>query len=54
MVSEKRKWLTMLGELIDRLSIHQLIEVLIPENKGNYAKGIKDMISDIDLILENN
>jgi len=29
----KRKWLPTLGELIDRLSIHQLKEVFIPENK---------------------
>ena len=27
-------------------------EVFIPENKDNYAKEIKDMMHDIDLILE--
>ena len=37
-MSKKRKWLPTLGELIDRLSIHQLKEVFIPENKKNYAK----------------
>jgi hypothetical protein len=38
----KRKWLPTLGELIDRLSIHQLKEVFIPENKKNYANEIQD------------
>ena len=35
---ENRKYLPTLNELIDRLSIHQLKEVFIPENKENYAK----------------
>ena len=48
----KRKWLPTLGELIDRLSIHQLKEVFIPENKDNYAKEMNDMVHDIDMILE--
>ena len=52
MKNEKRKWLHTLGELIDRLSIHQLKEVFIPENKENYAKEMKDIISDINMILE--
>ncbi len=42
----------MLGELIDGLSMHQLKEVFIPENQENYAKEMKDIISDIDMILE--
>ena len=52
MRNEKRKWLPTLGELIDRLSIHQLKEVFIRENKDNYAKEMKDIISDINMILE--
>src|SRR5210317_637679 len=48
----KRKWLPTLGELIDRLSIHQLKEVFIPENKSNYAKEVQDMVHDINLILK--
>ena len=47
-----RKWLPTLGELIDRLSIHQLKEVFIAENKENYAKEIKDMVHDIDIVLK--
>jgi hypothetical protein len=50
--NKERKWLPTLNELVDRLSIHQLKEVFIPENKDNYAKEIKDMMHDIDLILE--
>ena len=50
--NKERKWLPTLNELVDRLSIHQLKEVVIPENKDNYAKEIKDMMHDIDLILE--
>ena len=51
MINEKRKWLPTLGELIDRLSIHQL-KVFIPDNRENYAKEMKDIISDINMILE--
>ena len=47
-----RQWLPTLGELIDRLSIHQLKEIFIPENKENYANEIKQMVHDIDLVLK--
>ena len=50
--SKQRKFLPTLGELIDRLSIHQLKEVFIPENKKNYAKEMNDMVHDIDMILK--
>ena len=51
-MTQTRKWLPTLGELIDRLSIHQLKEVFIPENKENYGNEMKDMVHDIDLILK--
>ena len=51
-MKKERKFLPTLNELIDRLSIHQLKEVFIPENKENYSKEIKDMMHDIDMILE--
>ena len=54
MNSKNRKWLPTLGELIDRLSIHQLKEVFIPENKENYAKEINDIVNDIEMILNEN
>ena len=48
-MAKQRKFLPTLGELIDRLSIHQLKEVFIPENKKNYAKEMSDMVHDIDM-----
>ena len=51
-MAKQRKWLPTLGELIDRLSIHQLKEVFIPENKKNYAKEMGDMVHDIDMVLK--
>ncbi|SVD75230.1 uncharacterized protein METZ01_LOCUS428084 [marine metagenome] len=52
MKSQNRKWLPTLGELIDRLSIHQLKDVFIPENKENYAREIRNLVHDIDMILK--
>ena len=51
-MSEKRKYLPTLSELIDRLSIAQLKEVFITEHKEEYAKEIKDITHDIQLILD--
>ena len=48
----ERKYLPTLGDLIDRLSICQLKEVFIPEHKAEYAEEIKDIVHDIDLILQ--
>ena len=47
-----RKYLPTLAELVDRLSIIQLKEVFITEHKEEYAEEIKDIVHDIDLILE--
>ena len=46
-----RKYLPTLAELIDRLSIIQLKEVFINEHKDEYAKEIKEIVHDIELIL---
>ena len=48
-----RKYLPTFSELIDRLSIVQLKEVFIPEHKEEYAKEIKDITHDIQMILNN-
>jgi pyoverdine/dityrosine biosynthesis protein Dit1 len=48
----ERKYLPTLAELIDRLSISQLKEVFITEHKEEYAQEIKDILHDIQLILE--
>jgi hypothetical protein len=47
----ERKYLPTFAELIDRLSILQLKEVFIPENREEYAKEIKDIMYDIEIIL---
>lgn len=50
----ERKYLPTISELIDRLSIVQLKEVKIPEHKSEYSQEIKDIIHDIQLILDQN
>ena len=47
----QRKYLPTLSELIDRLSIVQLKEVFISEHKDEYALEIKDILHDIQLML---
>ena len=47
-----RRYLPTLSELIDRLSIAQLKEVFISKHKNEYSKEIKDIINDIQLILD--
>lgn len=47
-----RKYLPTLSELIDRLSIVQLKEVFIPEHKKEYSDEIRDIVHDIQLVLE--
>jgi hypothetical protein len=49
----KRKYLPTLSELIDRLSIAQLKEVFIPEHKKEYSQEIKDILHDIDILIQN-
>ncbi len=50
----QRKYLPTLSELIDRLSIAQLKEVFIVEHKEEYAEEIRDILHDIQLILDEN
>jgi len=47
----ERKYLPTLSELVDRLSIVQLKEVFIPEHKKEYSEEIKQIVHDIQLIL---
>jgi hypothetical protein len=51
-VSEQRRYLPTLSELIDRLSIIQLKEVFIPEHKEEYIQEIKDIVHDIQVCLD--
>jgi len=41
-----------LSELVDRLSIAQLKEVFITDHKEEYAEEIKNIVHDIQLILD--
>ena len=50
-MSENRKYLPTISELIDRLSIIQLKEVFISEHKEEYAKEIKEIVHDLNLLL---
>jgi len=52
MKRKERRYLLPLAELIDRLTIGQIKEVLIPENKESYAQEMKKLAHDIDLIIE--
>ena len=47
----ERKYLPTFSELIDRLSIIQIKEVLIPEHKTEYGEEIRDILHDLELIL---
>ena len=47
-----RKYLPTLSELIDRLSIAQLKEVFINKHKEEYSKEIKDIVNDIQVLLD--
>jgi hypothetical protein len=48
----ERRYLPTVSELIDRLSIIQLKEVFITENKENYAKEIADIVHDLNILIE--
>ena len=50
-MSENRKYLPTISDLIDRLSIIQLKEVFISEHKGQYAKEIKDIVHDLNELM---
>ena len=50
-----RKWVPSFSEIIDRLSIHQMKEVLIPQHKDKYYNEMMDMVHDLDtMIAEHN
>lgn len=51
MKKKQRKYLPTLSELIDRLSIAQLKEVFIKEHKKEYSQEIKDIVHDIQMLM---
>jgi len=50
----ERKYLPTFSELIDRLSITQLKEVFITDHKKEYSEEIKDILHDIQVMLDEN
>lgn len=52
MSSNDRKFTLPLAELIDRLTIDQIKEVLLPEHKESFAQEMEKLSHDIDLIIE--
>ena len=53
-IPRERKYMPTLSDLLDRLSILQIKEVKLPEHKTTYAQEIKDILWDIDTILQDN
>lgn len=49
---QNRRYLPSLSDLLDRLSIVQLKDVKIPENKTVYVKEIEDIVHDIQMLLD--
>ena len=49
---KERRYLPSFGELIDRMTICQLKQQRIPENKESYFQEIKEIMHDLDLIIE--
>lgn len=50
--NNKRKYLPTLADLIDSLTINQIKEIKFHDKKSAYAKEIKKICHDIDLIIE--
>lgn len=48
----ERQWLPSVADLIDRLSIHQLKEVFIPEYKNKYRNEMSQMVADLDMLCK--
>lgn len=47
-----RKWVPTFGELVDRMSIHQLKEVFIPQHKEKFRREMQDICDDIDSLIK--
>jgi len=52
MANKERQYLPPLAELIDSLTINQIKEVMIPEQKESFAQEMEKITHDIDLIIE--
>ena len=52
MANKERRYLPPMTELIDSLTINQIKEVMLPEQKGSFAEEMDKITHDIDLIIE--
>ena len=52
MAEKERLFLTPFAELIDRLTVDQIKEVLLPIGKESYAEEMRRLCHDIDLLVE--
>jgi len=52
MADKERQFLTPFAELLDRLTVDQIKEVLIPAGKESYAEEMRRISHDIDLLIE--
>lgn len=50
-MSEPKKWLPSLGELLDRLTICELKHLHNPDNREQIAKEIENLVHDINIEL---
>lgn len=52
MADKERQFLTPFAELVDRLTVDQVKEVLLPAGKESYAEEMRRISHDIDLLIE--
>ncbi len=52
MAENERKFLTPFAELVDRLAVDQIKEVLLKDGKESYAEEMRILMHDIDLVIQ--
>lgn len=52
MADKERQFLTPFAELVDRLTVDQVKEVLLPAGKESYAEEMRRISHDIDLLIK--
>ncbi len=52
MAEATRKYVVPFAELVDRVTVNQIKEVLLSDGKESYAKEMENISHDIDLIIE--
>jgi len=52
MANNERQYMLPFAELIDRLTVDQIKEVLLSEDKQSYAQEMAKLAHDVDMIIE--